>query len=100
MSNKSKYYFDRFQRFMLYAHLILGAEALCIVAVVLITKPRGVSPFFVVPISVLGLSFIAYCVAVAYFAIPFYRSLWEQRRLRKRGLPVDSTDPGPWLTTS
>jgi hypothetical protein len=100
MSNKSQYYFDRFQKFMRSVHLFMGAEFFCVAIVVLITRPRPSSLFFIIPISILVLSFIAYCASFVYFFTPFCRAALEQRRLRKRGLPIDSTDPGPWLTMS
>ena len=100
MGNKCQYYFDRFQRFMLFVHLFMGAEAFLIIAVVLITKPHPSSLFFIIPISILGLSLIAYVVTFFYFFVPYCRAAVEEIRRRKRGLPIDTTEPGPWLTDS
>jgi len=96
-SNKTLFYFKRFQSFIGIFMAIAGVEAFAIVAIELITRPHGFSLYFIIPISALALTLVLLIILGIYFLIPVIRAVIEERRLRKQGLPVDSTDPGPWL---
>ncbi|MGX5715516.1 hypothetical protein [Arthrobacter sp. MAHUQ-56] len=87
LSSKSRNYFDRFQKFFLIAWLVNMGEAIAVVATVLITRPNVSSPFFYVPISVLGVTTGAFVILAIILTVPFLRSAAEDVRSRRQSDP-------------
>ncbi len=87
LSSNSRYYLDRFQKFFLIAWLINIGEAIAVVTTVLITRPNVSSPFFYVPISILGATIVAFVILAIVFAVPFLRSAAKDVRRRKQRDP-------------
>lgn len=87
LSSNSRYYFNRFQNFLLIAVLINTIEAVAVVTIVLITRPNVSSPFFYVPISILGATIGAFVILAIIFAVPFLRSAANDVRRRKQRDP-------------
>ncbi|RAX18501.1 hypothetical protein DC347_00005 [Pseudarthrobacter sp. AG30] len=84
LSNKSRNYLNRFQKFFLIAWLVNVGEAIVVVTTVLITRPSVSSPFFYIPISVLGATTAAFVILAIIYAIPFLRSAADDVRRRKQ----------------
>jgi hypothetical protein len=84
LSKRSKYLLNRFQKFFLFAWLINIAEAIGVVTTVLITRPKVTSPFFFVPITILGATVVTFIVLGIVFAAPFFRSVLADVRHRKQ----------------
>lgn len=80
------YFFNRFQKFFLVACFINTAEAIGVVTTVLITRPQVTSPFFFLPISILGATIVTFIVLGIFFAVPFFKSVATDVRLRKQAL--------------
>lgn len=80
------YFFNRFQKFFLVACLINSVEAIGVVTIVLITRPKVTSPFFFLPVSILGATIVTFIVLAIVFAVPFFGSVAADVRLRKQGL--------------
>lgn len=87
LSSNSRYYFNRFQKFFLIAWLISVGEVIAVATTVLITRPNVSSPFFYVPISILGATIGAFILLAIIFAVPFLRSAANDVRRRKQHDP-------------
>jgi magnesium-transporting ATPase (P-type) len=87
LSSNSRYYVNRFQNFFLIAVLINTIEAVAVVAIMLTNRPTVSSPYFYVPISILGATIVAFLILATIFAVPFFRSAANDVRRRKQRVP-------------
>jgi hypothetical protein len=88
-SRESLYYWNRFGNFFLLFKAIFVVEAVAITATVLSTRPKVSSPFFYIPMSVLGLTLVIYLTTAVLRLSALFRSRARDRRNLKQGVALD-----------
>lgn len=73
---------------------IFVVEAVAIIATVLSTRPTVSSPFFYIPMSVLGLTLIIYLTIAVLRLSAVFRSRARDRRNLKQGVALDIPSVG------
>lgn len=93
-SRDSLYYWNRFGNFFLLFKAIFVVEAVAIVATVLSTRPTVSSPFFYIPMSVLGLTVVIYLTIAVLRLSALLHSRARDRRNLKQGVALDIPSVG------